>query len=128
MATIRGLRCQPKNPWHRTRGGPAPSRVPTRETPSSVRTVKGTAAGPKRRERSLAGDMDRGYRPLPRPCRLLPSQQVRRILFLTDRPPHEVLPAASTLGADLKAEPLSPEALARLPDIAPDMVVADGED
>jgi DNA-binding response OmpR family regulator len=53
---------------------------------------------------------------------------VRRILFLTDRPPHEVLPAASTLGADLKAEALSPEALARLPDIAPDLVVADGEE
>ena len=59
---------------------------------------------------------------------LLPSLPVRRVLFLTDRPPHEVLPAASTLGADLKAEPLSPEALARLPDIAPDLVVADGEE
>jgi DNA-binding response OmpR family regulator len=53
---------------------------------------------------------------------------VRRILFLTSRPSHEVLPAASTLGADLKAEPLSPDALARLPDIAPDLVVADAEE
>jgi DNA-binding response OmpR family regulator len=53
---------------------------------------------------------------------------VRRILFLTDRPPHEVLPAAATLGPDLKVEPLSPDALARLPDLAPDLVVADGED
>ncbi|HEV8681709.1 MAG TPA: winged-helix domain-containing protein [Actinomycetota bacterium] len=52
---------------------------------------------------------------------------MRRILFLTDRPPHEVLPAAATLGADLKAEPLSPEALVRLPDLAPDLVVADAE-
>jgi DNA-binding response OmpR family regulator len=52
---------------------------------------------------------------------------VRRVLFLTDRPPHEVLPAASQLGADLKAEPLSPDALARLPDLAPDLVIADGE-
>ena len=53
---------------------------------------------------------------------------MRRILFLTSRPSHEVLPAASTLGADLKAEPLSPDALARLPDIAPDLVVADAEE
>jgi DNA-binding response OmpR family regulator len=53
---------------------------------------------------------------------------MRRILFLTDRSPHEVLPAAATLGADLKVEPLSPDALARLPDLAPDLVVADGED
>jgi DNA-binding response OmpR family regulator len=52
---------------------------------------------------------------------------VRRVLFLTDRPPHEVLPAASQLGVDLKAESLSPDALARLPDLAPDLVVADGE-
>jgi DNA-binding response OmpR family regulator len=53
---------------------------------------------------------------------------VRRVLFLTDRSPQEVLPAASTLGADLKTEPLSPEALVRLPDLAPDLVVADGEE
>ncbi|MGH2682326.1 MAG: winged helix-turn-helix domain-containing protein [Actinomycetota bacterium] len=53
---------------------------------------------------------------------------MRRVLFLTDRSPHEVLPAASTLGADLKTEPLSPEALVRLPDLAPDLVVADGEE
>jgi DNA-binding response OmpR family regulator len=48
-----------------------------------------------------------------------------RIIFLTERSPDQVLPAASSLGADLKAEPPSAEALARLPDLAPDLVVAD---
>jgi DNA-binding response OmpR family regulator len=48
-----------------------------------------------------------------------------RIVFLTDRSPGDVLPAALTLGADVKAEPLSPDTLGRLPDLAPDVVVAD---
>lgn len=52
---------------------------------------------------------------------------MRRILFLADRPPHQVLPAALGLSADLKAEPLTADALARLPDLAPDLVVADAE-
>ncbi len=47
-------------------------------------------------------------------------------MFLTERSPDQVLPAASALGADLKAEPPSPEALARLPDLGPDLIVADG--
>jgi DNA-binding response OmpR family regulator len=51
---------------------------------------------------------------------------LRRIVFLTERSPHEVLPAALTLGADLKAEPPGPDAIARLPDLAPDLVVLDG--
>jgi DNA-binding response OmpR family regulator len=50
---------------------------------------------------------------------------VRRIVFLTGRSPDQVLPAAPGLGADLKAEPPTPESLARLPDLGPDLVVAD---
>jgi DNA-binding response OmpR family regulator len=48
-----------------------------------------------------------------------------RILFLSDRSPGDVLPAALALGADLKSEPPSPDTLGRLPDLAPDLVVAD---
>ncbi|MGH2766653.1 MAG: hypothetical protein ACRDKA_12185, partial [Actinomycetota bacterium] len=51
---------------------------------------------------------------------------MRRIVFLTERSPHRVLPAATTLGADLKVEPPSSESLARLPDLGPDLLVADG--
>ncbi len=47
-------------------------------------------------------------------------------MFLTERSPHRVLPAATTLGADLKVEPPSSESLARLPDLGPDLLVADG--
>ena len=50
---------------------------------------------------------------------------MRRILFLTDRPPHEVLPAALALGADIKSDALDPEALTRLPDLSPDAVMID---
>jgi DNA-binding response OmpR family regulator len=50
---------------------------------------------------------------------------VRRIVFLTGRSPDQVLPAASGLGADLKTEPASADSLARLPDLGPDLVVAD---
>jgi DNA-binding response OmpR family regulator len=50
---------------------------------------------------------------------------VRRIVFITGRSPDQVLPAASGLGADLKTEPPSPDALARLPDLGPDLIVAD---
>ena len=48
-----------------------------------------------------------------------------RILFLSDRSPGDVLPAALALGADLKVEPPSPDTLARLPDLAPDVLMAD---
>jgi DNA-binding response OmpR family regulator len=50
---------------------------------------------------------------------------VRRIVFLTGRSPDQVLPAASGLGADLKTESPSPDSLARLPDLGPDLVVGD---
>jgi DNA-binding response OmpR family regulator len=53
---------------------------------------------------------------------------LRRLLFLTDRSPDQVLPAALGLGADIKTETPSAEALARLPDVAPDLVVADAAD
>ena len=46
-------------------------------------------------------------------------------MFLTGRSPDQVLPAASVIGADLKTEPPSPESLARLPDLGPDLLVAD---
>ncbi len=46
-------------------------------------------------------------------------------MFLTGRSPDQVLPAASGLGADLKVEPPSPDSLARLPDLGPDLVIAD---
>ena len=51
---------------------------------------------------------------------------LRLILFLTDPPPDEVLPAAMLLGTDVKTESLSVDALARLPDLAPQVVIADG--
>jgi DNA-binding response OmpR family regulator len=50
---------------------------------------------------------------------------VRRLLFLTERSPDDVLPAALSLGADVKVEAPAPDALTRLPDIAPDLLVAD---
>ena len=46
-------------------------------------------------------------------------------MFLTGRSPDQVLPAASGLGADLKTESPSPDSLARLPDLGPDLVVGD---
>lgn len=50
---------------------------------------------------------------------------MRRLLFLTDRRPGDVLPAAHALGADVKAESLDADGLARVPDLGPDLVVAD---
>jgi DNA-binding response OmpR family regulator len=50
---------------------------------------------------------------------------VSRLLFLTERSPDDVLPAALTLGADVKVEPPAADALTRLPDLAPDLLVAD---
>jgi DNA-binding response OmpR family regulator len=64
----------------------------------------------------------RSPRPGGYPATLEPSV---RIIFLTERSPEQVLPAAASLGADLKAEPPSAEALARLPDLSPDLVIAD---
>jgi DNA-binding response OmpR family regulator len=50
---------------------------------------------------------------------------LRLIVFLTDPPPDEVLPAAMLLGTDVKTESLSVDALARLPDLAPELVIAE---
>jgi DNA-binding response OmpR family regulator len=50
---------------------------------------------------------------------------VGRIAFLADRPPAEALPAVQSLGQDVKHEPLTPDALAHLPDLAPSVVIAD---
>jgi DNA-binding response OmpR family regulator len=61
--------------------------------------------------------------------RLLPfcyaRPKLERIVFLTARPPQEVLPAALALGADVKTDTATPEALARLPDLAPDLLIVD---
>jgi DNA-binding response OmpR family regulator len=50
---------------------------------------------------------------------------VRRILFLTERSPDDVLPAAMSLGVDVKVEAPGADALTRLPDLAPDLLIAD---
>src|SRR5687768_6119575 len=50
---------------------------------------------------------------------------LRRVILLSDRPPHEVLPALLSLEADLKVEMPTAEVLAALPDLAPDLVVVD---
>jgi DNA-binding response OmpR family regulator len=47
-------------------------------------------------------------------------------VFLTDPPPDEVLPAAMLLGADVKTESLSTDALVRLPDLSAEFLIADG--
>jgi DNA-binding response OmpR family regulator len=48
-----------------------------------------------------------------------------RLVVLTDRSPREALPAVEALGLDVKAEPLSVDSLAHLPDLAPDVVLVD---
>jgi DNA-binding response OmpR family regulator len=53
---------------------------------------------------------------------------LERIVFLSARPPQEVLPAALALGADVKTDTVSPDALSRLPDLAPDLVIVDAAD
>ena len=50
---------------------------------------------------------------------------MRRVVLLSDRSPHEVLPALLSLEADLKVESPTAEALAALPDLSPDLVVID---
>src|SRR5205823_5275542 len=49
-----------------------------------------------------------------------------RLVLLTDRSPERVLPGAAALGLDLKVEPLSPDALGRLPDLEPEALLVDG--
>jgi DNA-binding response OmpR family regulator len=51
---------------------------------------------------------------------------LRRIVFLAFPPPDEVLPAAMALGVDVKTESPTAEGIARLPDLSPDLVIADG--
>jgi DNA-binding response OmpR family regulator len=53
---------------------------------------------------------------------------VRRILFLTQRSPEDVLPAALSADADVKVEPPAADVLTRLPDLAPELLVADAVD
>jgi DNA-binding response OmpR family regulator len=50
------------------------------------------------------------------------------VVILTDRSPAEVLPSLPSLGLDVKAEPLSPESLADLPNLAPATVIVDAEE
>ena len=47
------------------------------------------------------------------------------MVLLSDRPPHEVIPALLSLEADVKAEAPTAEVLAALPDLAPDLVIVD---
>jgi DNA-binding response OmpR family regulator len=47
------------------------------------------------------------------------------VILLSDRPPHEALPALLSLEADVKAEMPTAEVLAALPDLGPDLVVVD---
>ena len=51
-----------------------------------------------------------------------------RIVFLTDRSPGEALPAVQSLDLDVKAEPLAPDSLAHLRDLAPSAVIVDAEE
>ena len=51
-----------------------------------------------------------------------------RIAFLTDRSPVEALPALNSLGLDVKAEPLAPDSLAHLAELAPSVVIVDAEE
>jgi DNA-binding response OmpR family regulator len=48
-----------------------------------------------------------------------------RLVILSDRSPHAVLPALEAVAVDLKAEPLSAGSLAHLPDLAPHAVLVD---
>jgi len=50
---------------------------------------------------------------------------VGRVLFLTDRSPGEALPALSSLGVDVKAEPLTADVRGDLAALAPSAVLAD---
>jgi DNA-binding response OmpR family regulator len=52
---------------------------------------------------------------------------VARAAFLTDRSPADALPALDFVGVDVKAEPLSPDSLAHLPDLSPSVIVTDAE-
>jgi DNA-binding response OmpR family regulator len=49
-----------------------------------------------------------------------------RVVVLSDRAPADRLPGLDGLGLDVKTEPLSPESVAHLTDLAPTLVVVDG--
>ena len=51
-----------------------------------------------------------------------------RLVLLTDRAPERALPALSGLHLDVKVEPLSVEAVGRLPDLEPQVIVVDGSE
>jgi DNA-binding response OmpR family regulator len=53
---------------------------------------------------------------------------VGRIAFLTDRSPAEALPALSSLGLDVKTEPLDPGSLAFLHELGPSAIFVDAEE
>jgi DNA-binding response OmpR family regulator len=57
-----------------------------------------------------------------------PRLVVGRIAFLTDRSPFAVLPALQSLGLDVKTEALAAESLSDVDDLAPSVVVVDGEE
>lgn len=119
--------------------------VPTEEsmTEDQRRTLRADT-GTRKSDAVLGRDANRGRRelvpsgeqpsrdhdfvdyPRPRPVRSsVTLTSLRRIVFLTDPPPDEVLPAAMLLGADVKTESLSADSLARLPDLAPEFLIVD---
>src|SRR5919204_6007533 len=51
-----------------------------------------------------------------------------RLVLLTDRAPERALSALSGLPLDVKVEPLSVEAVGRLPDLQPQVIVVDGSE
>ncbi len=51
-----------------------------------------------------------------------------RIVLLSDRSPDDVLPSLRALDTDVKVEPLAVDSLLHLPDLAPEILVVDGED
>jgi DNA-binding response OmpR family regulator len=53
---------------------------------------------------------------------------VRRVVLLSDRSPHEVIPALLSLEADIKVESPTAEVIAALPDLSPDLLMIDAVD
>jgi len=52
---------------------------------------------------------------------------VGRVVFLTDRPPAEALPALQSLGLDVKTEHLAPESLTHLASLGAEVLIVDAE-
>ncbi len=53
---------------------------------------------------------------------------MRRVVLLSDRSPHEVIPALLSFEADLKVESPTAEVIAALPDLSPDLLLIDAVD